>query len=937
MPKKARKKKRLSSSSSEENEKATRWGEFTKYKSTKREGFNSSYGSNTKKQKDCGPQIREGSQDVRQIKKATYGLAKSNNSSDEKEVASVTTQHMFRPRHGSSCSTQAKNCTLGKGIVTNASDKVVGAPLEPFHIYSPDTALQRGEKTFQCDLQNESQKTATRLVKHSTSSSSATVKMQEPRKTLVKRSSKREVSPKSGKESKNTNIRKQREITSPAVKLRLNSIEMIKRKCQARRREDLKTMNNLCVGAKNSSVSSSSKTKTQSYTPTECIISNSNAPKQRNVPSVSHVTDKSACTPPLMSPNTPAPHPNVRIPKKAQPLLVSRARWMDKKDSISTKTRNNTSGTEPSGFETSLKNAKQTKVVEELHQARSENILKLKVSESYGELTCMEIDPPEEWIYSGEKPCQQDLIIVLDTNILLSHLDFVKTITSHGLGARGFPVALIPWVVLQELDSLKNKRRLASSMTHLAFPAVNYIYNCLKSQEPHLWGQSMQQATQISHELNAENNDDRVLQCCLQYQILYPKSTLILCTNDKNLCSKAFLSGVKAFSQADLLEKFGRNNTGLLCPTYMELPAPKPDQSCPQPQTQGYQRISFYKSDVEKGNKQRIGWMVEEERSRELGRGVALMENCLREVLSEILKVEMKAIYDDLWEEIVYLKPPWTLPNVLQCFKKHWIAVFGTIIPRSEIKAVTTLIDFFTSGKRVEYITTLQALSTAKELLRVFERRSNYSQLVPAAISSLDEITHSLQSQPEKTEKCYPDHKAAISGQGSKQAPCTQALHQEVWALLENIWQKVYHMSLAVFTALNFDPGQMQCTQPEGIPLPQDALAYLYKLSPTVTQLLQALNSLQSPDAGARETQVLLSLIHSNKIFEIETKLKVEDLLNCFSQQEYREKLRVGGGQLTELKAGLDRCLDEMSRRSARCNWQGLDQNQGSLNHTNQP
>lgn len=33
-----------------------------------------------------------------------------------------------------------------------------------------------------------------------------------------------------------------------------------------------------------------------------------------------------------------------------------------------------------------------------------------------------------------EEDLQQDLIIVLDTNILLSHLDFVKKMRSHGLG-----------------------------------------------------------------------------------------------------------------------------------------------------------------------------------------------------------------------------------------------------------------------------------------------------------------------------------------------------------------------------------------------------------------------------------------------------------------------------------------------------------------------
>lgn len=34
----------------------------------------------------------------------------------------------------------------------------------------------------------------------------------------------------------------------------------------------------------------------------------------------------------------------------------------------------------------------------------------------------------------------------------------------------------------------------------------------------------------LSDGLNAENNDDRVLQCCLQYQSLYPECAVILCT-----------------------------------------------------------------------------------------------------------------------------------------------------------------------------------------------------------------------------------------------------------------------------------------------------------------------------------------------------------------------------------------------------------------------
>lgn len=66
---------------------------------------------------------------------------------------------------------------------------------------------------------------------------------------------------------------------------------------------------------------------------------------------------------------------------------------------------------------------------------------------------------------------------------------------------KGFPFVVIPWVVLQELDSLKKGKGLSvSSVAHLAIPAISYILNSLKSREPRLWGQSMQQASQSNSE-----------------------------------------------------------------------------------------------------------------------------------------------------------------------------------------------------------------------------------------------------------------------------------------------------------------------------------------------------------------------------------------------------------------------------------------------------
>lgn len=44
--------------------------------------------------------------------------------------------------------------------------------------------------------------------------------------------------------------------------------------------------------------------------------------------------------------------------------------------------------------------------------------------------------------------------------------------------------------------------------------------------------------------------------------------------------------------------------------------------------------------------------MTEEEPELDLSAHVQELEDCLQEVLSDVLKVEMKAAFDDLWLEV---------------------------------------------------------------------------------------------------------------------------------------------------------------------------------------------------------------------------------------------------------------------------------------------
>uniref|UniRef100_A0A8C1V3L0 Transcriptional protein SWT1 n=1 Tax=Cyprinus carpio TaxID=7962 RepID=A0A8C1V3L0_CYPCA len=464
-------------------------------------------------------------------------------------------------------------------------------------------------------------------------------------------------------------------------------------------------------------------------------------------------------------------------------------------------------------------------LVEELHLARSERRLEVKLVENCGELTCMDIDPPEEGAGTMLNQHKQGLLIVLDTNVLLSHLEFVKKIRSHGLGGLGFPTLLIPWVVLQELDYLKSGK-LSSKVEDKARPAVHYIYSCLKSQEPRLVGQSMQQASQAVGGPGVVNNDDRVLECCLQYQALYPEGALVLCTNDKNLCSKALLSGVKALSKADLVKEVEGSRSTILNYIHAQPAVPPPARP-------------VEKAEEEGSHKNRHSDAAEEQLLSEC---VSLLESCLQGALSEVLEEEMKAAYGELWTEIVYVKPPWNLEGLLKCFKKHWIAVFGSIIKRSLLSCVEMLSDCLCSDRSIEHESFLRAVRLAAELLSALASRSQYNGHVAQALSTIHMLQQRLQSPKAPVEGDDTDKEDSLMAEIEEDvAPPPRTSHEEVWALFESIWNNVCQISSALFSALNYTPGTTEPSQRSTSPPPQEALSCLQRLSTALKQLLEAL------------------------------------------------------------------------------------------------
>ncbi|XP_054458761.1 transcriptional protein SWT1 [Anoplopoma fimbria] len=944
MSKISKKRKHKKSSSSEEDEKSSKERDTMKnYKSGKKKQYVNSQESGAAKQEKCAlPTGKDVSQSTRPIKRPVYRMSKTQ-STDQKPA--YKQEERTKPKHDIS----------SKDITVSRCKTVEREPSKPSK--NASTVPQRREKTSKGSTDKKSTQSSTsKLMKQQMSPSLVSAEQKEQRQDVLKKKCRAEEPPRTGNERHTVTTREPSKASSVSKDSSCEKRrELFKKMCQ--RHQENKAKRSPCTEAKTPSVSTSKNSSTSSKQSTS--VNSSNVVKNvrtipGNVTSMSYKTVKSSSAEVQIGYHPSLLPIRFKISKKVQPRPVDCTR---NNNGASVSNRNLKLGTEPSDSGASRSKATQEtvqrapccldvtpssssegqdkrsyssgqppsmshtvtepwydqmQVVEELHLARSEKRLEVNVLQSYGELTCMDIDPPEEGAADThcKQPPQQDLILVLDTNILLSHLDYVEKIKSLSLGALGVPIVLIPWVVLQELDSLKRGKGMSGSVAHLATPAISYIYNSLKNREPHLWGQSMQQASESSNGLNAENNDDRVLQCCLQYQSLYPECALILCTNDKNLCSKALLSGVKALSKNDLEAEIGKSRRGFHPPRNIKspmLPHVSPHLSSPM-QSRSYTPAQPHSQErtglsVEEKVNKRLSTNEDEEKTKWNPSSVSELEDCLRDVLSDVLEVEMKAAYEDLWLEIVYIKPPWTLKDVLQCLKKHWIAVFGQVVPRRKLQNVLNLIEFFNSGETANRSSTSAALQEAKELVKVFLKSSR---LVPNAISIMDNIYNKLhpQSEPPPCDVVMNDNDE------EKQPTSAQVSHQEVWALFENIWSCVFQISLEVFKALGFDPHTMQRPQPAGgPPPPQDALVCLHKLSSTVSQLLQAFSRVLSSAPGLEEVQALLGIILSNKIVEMDSRLTAKDLLDCFSQQDYKEKLRVGGNQLMGLKEALDCCV----------------------------
>ena len=148
-------------------------------------------------------------------------------------------------------------------------------------------------------------------------------------------------------------------------------------------------------------------------------------------------------------------------------------------------------------------------------------------------------------------------IFVIDTNILLSHLNSLKNLLVHFRGRKDIQF-LIPWVVLEELEYRKELTKFEDK--NMAFKAIHFINEQLDLNDSLLIKENpiedsvVEQMTKL---IEQRINDDKIINCCIK--ICDKCKNVVLVSNDINLLNKAkqLKRNFHAFNWNDFNENYG--------------------------------------------------------------------------------------------------------------------------------------------------------------------------------------------------------------------------------------------------------------------------------------------------------------------------------------------------------------------------------------------
>jgi rRNA-processing protein FCF1 len=158
--------------------------------------------------------------------------------------------------------------------------------------------------------------------------------------------------------------------------------------------------------------------------------------------------------------------------------------------------------------------------------------------------------------------------VVVDTNILLSHMSFTERVFEKltSSGPRVEVLLLVPWIVLNELDRLKDAGHGGRGTSDAARLALRRIRALTSARDSFVHAQSAAEHEKVVVANDLPNtstvqhrelrNDDLILQTCLHWhrrvvaslRTAGHRAAVFLLSNDKGLCTRAEANGVRCFS-----------------------------------------------------------------------------------------------------------------------------------------------------------------------------------------------------------------------------------------------------------------------------------------------------------------------------------------------------------------------------------------------------
>ncbi|GAB6021995.1 RNA endoribonuclease, variant 2 [Chamberlinius hualienensis] len=302
------------------------------------------------------------------------------------------------------------------------------------------------------------------------------------------------------------------------------------------------------------------------------------------------------------------------------------------------------------------------------------------------------------------KPIKPKLCIVLDTNVLLLNMHQVKSIRKkygHS-NIRNLVAVILPFVVQQELDVLRYVQSKMPYMKSLAVQAFGAIHQLLMDEEFQFWPQT--DSTAFSNQTELVTNEDKLINCCLEYKKKLD-CEVVLFSNDYVMADKAYEMRVDVCSVSKL-------------PLLLKKKLPVP----------------LALSISNKCNS--------DDDCKNLFQEWSL---ALRSLLGNIVTAELKAVYGDKWLDAVIVKPPWTLPDLLTCFDKHWDKEFSTLVSREATWSLKKLLDELNLNSKPSNLQKLDLLLNASStFLSYFESIPNFLNQVKITLEKFKKIKKSV-------------------------------------------------------------------------------------------------------------------------------------------------------------------------------------------------